>query len=383
MTKELLIQLFLLINKFFFALFSIFPTRKKMVFLCDFGDNAAYTIQALNEQGYSDIIVLKTSRCNENFSKLNVKKIILFEMKDLRQYISGLYHISTCKTLLIDNYVPLLHVLPKHIECIQLWHAAGAIKKFALSDPSIAYRTPAAVRRFRKVYKRMDKVVVGSEQMAKIFRLAFHKDPDAFLRTGIPRTDFYFDESRVTEVRTRLFEKYPILREKKVLLYAPTFRDLELTTQQIPIHFTKLMQDVGDEYVLIIKLHPAVQHTVENLVNPQIIVLDNQVPIHEVLTVTDCLISDYSSIPFEYAFFNKPQIFYPYDLDQYRMSRGFWSDYPTMVPGPVVDSDEELVHAILHLDFDATVMQDYSSHWNTYSTGQSSKNLAEYLLTHL
>lgn len=383
MKKEWLIQLFLLINKLLFSLLSIFPTRKKMVFLCDFGDNAYYTIQALNEKGYSDIIVLKTSRCNENFEKLHVKKVISFEMKDLRRYIVGLYHIATCKTLLIDNYVPLLSVLPKHITCIQLWHASGAIKKFALSDPSIAYRTPAAVKRFHKVYKRMDKVVVGSEQMAKIFRLAFHKDPDAFLRTGIPRTDFYFDEKTVVATREQLFTQYPLLRKKKVLLYAPTFRDFELKTQQIPIHFTKLMQSIGEDYVLIIKLHPAVQDTVKDLVNPQILVLDNQVPIHEVLTVTDCLISDYSSIPFEYAFFNKPQIFYPYDLDQYRMSRGFWSDYQTMVPGPVVDSDEELVHAILHADFNSTVVSEYSSHWNTYSTGHSSKNLAEYLLTNL
>lgn len=380
MKKEWFIQLFLLINKILFSIFSIFPKQKKIVFLCDFGDNAFHTIKALNAKGFQDIILLKTPKCHEDFSSVHVRETLQFDMKNTRDYLRSMYHIATSRQLLIDNYVPLLSVLPQQIECIQLWHAAGAIKKFALSDPSIAYRTPAAVRRFRKVYKRMDKVVVGSEQMAKIFRLAFHKDQDAFLRTGIPRTDFYFDEVAIAEAQRKLYGQYPLLKEKKVILYAPTFRDLELTQQQIPIHFTKLVQALGEDYLLVIKLHPAVQDTVKEIVHPQIIVLDNTVPIHEVLTVTDCLVSDYSSIPFEFAFFHKPQVFYPYDLDQYRMSRGFWSDYPTMVPGPVVESDEELIHTILNVTFDEEVVNQYSENWNTFSTGRSSEQLAAYLL---
>lgn len=380
MRKEWLIKLFLLINKLFLGLFSVFPARNKITFLCDFGDNASYTIQALNTKGYTKIVVLTTNKCREDFSHLTIIEQIPFELKSGLKYIKGMYHLATSKTLLVDNYFPILSVLPARIECIQLWHAAGAIKKFALSDPSISYRSPAAVQRFRQVYARMDKIVVGSEKMSKIFRLAFHKAPNAFLRTGIPRTDFYFDEERINATKKHITQQHPEIAGKKVILYAPTFRDLELKNQLIPINFNRIIDELGDDYFLLIKLHPAVAHTLKNIHHERILVLDNSHAIDELLTVTDYLISDYSSIPFEFAFFEKPQIFYPYDIEQYRMSRGFWSDYKELVPGPVVESDDELLHAILHVEFDSRLLEDYSRQWNTFSKGHSSSNLADYLI---
>lgn len=380
MRKEWLIKLFLLINRFFFKLFSILPTRKKIIFLCDFGDNAHYTIKALNELGSTNIIVLKTARCREDFSNLRTLDILDFNVKNSFQYIKGIYHISTGTKIIVDNYFPILSVLPKKIECIQIWHAAGAIKKFALSDPSISYRPAPAVQRFRDVYDRMDKIVIGSEQMSKIFRLAFHKSTKAFIKTGVPRTDFFFDEQQISLAKSKLQEQYPEIIGKKVVLYAPTFRDFELTEQQIPINFTRIINELGEDYIFLIKLHPSVAKSLKKITHERIIVLENRVAINEVLTVTDYLISDYSSIPFEFAFFKKPQIFYPYDLDHYQMSRGFWSDYKTLVPGPIVDSDDELLHALLHVEFDEKIIEDYSKEWNMYSKGESSIQLAKYLL---
>lgn len=380
MRKEWLIKLFLLINKIFFGLFSVLPSRDKITFLCDFGDNAHYTIRALNDKGYSKVVVLTTTKCREDFSQLTLIEQLPFEVKNSVKYIKGIYHLATSKTVLVDNYFPILSVLPAKVECIQLWHAAGAIKKFALSDPSISYRTATAVQRFRQVYSRMDKIVVGSEQMSKIFRLAFHKAPNAFLRTGIPRTDFYFDEPLIAATKLQITAQYPIIAQKKVVLYAPTFRDLELQNQQIPINFQRIITELGEDYVLLIKLHPAVAQTLKNIEHERILILDNSHAIDALLTVTDYLISDYSSIPFEFAFFEKPQIFYPYDIEQYRMSRGFWSDYKELVPGPVVESDDELIHAILHVEFDSRLLEDYSKQWNTFSKGHSSQTLAKYLI---
>ncbi|GEK35193.1 hypothetical protein KSI01_27260 [Kurthia sibirica] len=382
MTKEWSIKLFLQINKLLFLTFKLLPIRKKMTFICDFGDNARYTIKALNDKGFKNIIVLKTTKCQEDFSDLDVHEVLSFDYQDSYAYIKGIYHLATSSKVIVDNYFPILSTLPNNprTECIQLWHAAGAIKKFALSDPSIAYRSPSAINRFRDVYERMDKIVVGSEAMSKVFRLAFHKAPDAFLRTGIPRTDFYFDEETIAATKRQFLESYPIIDGKKVVLYAPTFRDFELQQQKIPLNFKRIVQELGADYHILIKLHPAVAQSFTLIDDERITILENTVAIHEVLTVTDFLISDYSSIPYEFAFFNKPQIFYPYDIEQYAMSRGFWSDYASMVPGPVVDSDDELIHTILHLDFDLRIIEDFSEKWNTYSHGTSSQNLASYLL---
>src|SRR5699024_11742289 len=75
--------------------------------------------------------------------------------------------------------------------CIQLWHAAGAIKQFGLQDLTNSDRSKRALRRFQKVYNRFDYVVVGSKQMEKVFKESFGLPEERFLYTGIPRTDFF------------------------------------------------------------------------------------------------------------------------------------------------------------------------------------------------
>src|SRR5690606_35874298 len=120
--------------------------------------------------------------------------------------------------------------------------AAGAVKQFGLKDPSNANRTPKAIARFQQVYNRFNHVVVGSEKMAEIFQQSFGLQADRMLRTGIPRTDFFFDEKTIAETRELLQRNYPIINKKKVILYAPTFRDHELHVGKIALDVTKMYE---------------------------------------------------------------------------------------------------------------------------------------------
>lgn len=130
----------------------------------------------------------------------------------------------------------------------------------------------------------------------------------------------------------------------------------------------------------MIKLHPAVVHDLNAFRHPYIINVANKLSVNDLLLVTDYLVSDYSSIPYEFALLGKPQIFYPYDLEQYQMSRGFWDSYDQVVPGPVVDSDEELVHTLMHMDFDLPQVEQFAAKWNCYSDGHTAQKLVDYLL---
>ncbi len=93
----------------------------------------------------------------------------------------------------MDNYFGFLAAATfrKETICVQLWHAAGAVKKFGLKDPSIYYRTPRAQSRFQKVYDQQTHVVVGSEKMSEIFQQSFGIPAERILRTGIPRTGLF------------------------------------------------------------------------------------------------------------------------------------------------------------------------------------------------
>lgn len=382
MTKEWIITLFLIVNKIFFNTFKLSKKTNNIVFLCDFGDNAEYVTRELGKRGYKDVVVLKTGKCKTSFKDAGVREIVAFKPSKPFDYLKGLKRLATARTVLIDNYVAILSVchFDDDTEVIQLWHAAGAVKKFGMVDPSLTYRTPKALARIRKVYEAMDKIVVGSPFMAQIFARAFQKESNAFLHTGIPRTDFFFDEKAKRETEQKVYAAYPELVGKQVVLYAPTFRDNELAKQRIPIDFVKIASQLGDDYRLVIKLHPAVEHDLNALRHPYIINVANKLSVNDLLLVTDFLVSDYSSIPYEFSFLGKPQIFYPYDLAQYQMSRGFWDDYKNVVPGPVVDSDDELIHAILHMDFDLEQVEQFAAKWNCYSDGQTAAKLVDYLL---
>ncbi|PAD80578.1 hypothetical protein CHH57_24335 [Niallia circulans] len=99
--------------------------------------------------------------------------------------------------------------------------------------------------------------------------------------------------------------------------------------------------------------------------------------LNDLLFITDILITDYSSIPFEFSFLQKPMIFYPYDLDEYRKTRGFWVPYHELVPGPIAYSTEEIVQFIHLSSFKMEKIANFHQEWNTYSIGNSSKNVVQ------
>ncbi|MBO1913391.1 CDP-glycerol glycerophosphotransferase family protein, partial [Microvirga sp. 3-52] len=101
--------------------------------------------------------------------------------------------------------------------------------------------------------------------------------------------------------------------------------------------------------------------------------------VNHLLLVTDYLLSDYSSMPYEFALLNRPQIFFPYDLESYEEESGFWSSYDEVVPGPIVQSTDEIIELIRQDDFDLEEIAAFSSRWNRYSAGRSARELVDYL----
>jgi len=98
-----------------------------------------------------------------------------------------------------------------------------------------------------------------------------------------------------------------------------------------------------------------------------------------VLVGTDILITDYSSIPFEFSLLEKPMIFFAYDLDEYKETRGFGEDYEKLVPGPVVKDTDSVIEVIKQDQFDLGHVKAFAQEWNEYSNGDSSKRLIEAL----
>lgn len=380
MARELAIFLYLRLFSIIFKVSSLVPIQRKVVFVASFHENNSYIYNEMRRQELScRTVFLSTEKIHHHFTKYKEAKVLTFELKHFLQFIQSVFHIATAKVVVVDNYYGFLAVanFRPEVSCIQVWHANGAIKKFGLEDKSVLTRNQKAKDRFKKVYSKFDQVLVGSESMAEIFKKAFGIPESKILRTGIPRTDLFFDEGKKEYITHKLFSKYPFLHKKKIILYAPTFRDESLDTFELRLNLDMLKKEFEKEYVLLLKLHPAIKNGVTLTDNLREFVYDfsDYHNVNDLLFVTDILITDYSSLPFEFSLLNKPMIFFPYDLTAYEQSRGFWEDYNELVPGPVAYSTQEIIRALKEKDFHLNKLLRFNEEWNKYSYGVSSENV--------
>lgn len=142
-----------------------------------------------------------------------------------------------------------------------------------------------------------------------------------------------------------------------------------------------MYRELRDKYILIIKLHPALKNTLhyKDRYNGFLYDYSFYPNINDLFLVTDILVTDYSSTPFEFSLLNKPIIYFMYDLKRYSKKRGVIGDYLDEMPGPITYSTDELIKVIKSEFFEQEEVQKFSLEWNKYSVGNSSKNLIDYV----
>ncbi|MCM3789353.1 CDP-glycerol glycerophosphotransferase family protein [Domibacillus indicus] len=384
MVRELAIFLFLFSFKWMFFFFSFLPLQNKITFVVSFGDNSRYVLDEIRQQHISVKVAVLCKRNKLHlFEDCPDIDLVVFETNPF-YVLRSIYHLATSRRVLVDNYYGFLAAVhfKRSVECIQLWHASGALKKFGLQDASVKQRSERAQKRFLKVYSQFHKVVAGSDQMADIFIKSFHLQKKQILPSGVPRTDFFFDKKALQKAKHKIAGQYPAIEHKQVILYVPTYRDQALAHFELELDMGKMAEQLGGDYLLFLRLHPAIQQTPtfgEEYPDFIVDVSSDQYEINELLAVADYLITDYSSIPVEFSLLQKPMIFFTYDLEEYKQTRGVPEGFERDLPGPMVRDTESIVHCIQANHFDLEAIRSYAEKWNAYSKGQSSRNVVRYL----
>ncbi|MBF2475255.1 CDP-glycerol glycerophosphotransferase family protein [Listeria seeligeri] len=376
--KKIAIYIYMLAVKVVGGLARLFPMQQKVVFLISFEENPAAIIKQMELDKFTpNTIIFYDPRINvTNISRDFLK----LKPKNIAQFIPLMFHLNTAKVVVTDNYFVELAGAKwrKGASCIQIWHANGALKKFGWEDKAAQKRTTADKKRFQAVYQRFTNVVVGSDEMALIFQKSFLLDEKQLLKIGVPRTDYFFDKEKLKANYDWTFQSLN-LSNRKQLLYAPTFRDDELQNTSLHLDIAEMERALGEEYQLILKLHPSISNDLEKLDSDFIVYVDKETPIETLLPVVDILITDYSSIPFEFALLEKPMIFYTYDLQEYNKARGLSDDYLETIPGPHVFTTTELIEEIKKASFDLEKVRQFAAKWNKYSDGHSSARFVSLL----
>ena len=380
MIKEFAVKIYLRIFRGFFTAFSFTLQKQKTVFVTSFADNSVYVMNTLKERVPSEeIIVLKDNKLSVTPNTFSDYKVYIFnDVKKPFEFIQSIYHLATCRIIFIDNYFGFLAGMPNHKKqlVVQLWHAAGAIKKFGLEDKQVKLRTPIALERFQYAYDQVDYTVIGSDRMGELFMDAFKTTKKQLLKTGIPRTDFFLNDLDMQKAKKKVINRYPFIKDKKVILYAPTFRDGRLSRRRLRMDYKKIKQSIDDDYILLVKFHPRLNKPFTADALPGFVYdVSAHKNVNELLTVVDLLITDYSSLPFEFSLLKRPMVFYVPDLNRYSKSRGLWEPLQETVPGTIAKNTSELIEAINHASVNQKEFDAFNLRWNKYSDGQSTNDL--------
>lgn len=305
------------------------------------------------------------------------------KLKNIRKFLK-LY--SSSRVVIVDDYFRLLNIVDKReeVKLFQLWHACGAFKTFGFTRLG-KKGGPNQIDPNHRMY---DYAIVSSQEIAKHYAEGFGLSDECVVATGIPRTDIFMDKAYAERVTKGFYERHPQLKDKKIMLFAPTFRGNGQMSAFYPLSAfepAEVYKQLGEEYAILIKLHPFCKERFEipDDYKDYIIDLSDDDELNDLLFVTDLLVTDYSSVVFEASLLDIPMLFYAFDLYDYISSRDFYYDFEGFVPGKIVFSQAELVESINNGDFEQSKVSGFKTKFFDALDGKSSQRVADLIIDNL
>lgn len=308
---------------------------------------------------------------------------------EFRQNIRFQREYATSKLVFVeDAFFPLFANHPrKGTEVIQLWHACGAFKKWGYSTADLKWGADRKSLERYPIHNTYTAVTVSARNIIPYYAEAFNC-PESIIRPlGVPRTDIYFSSDFASSARAEMLKKFPQIGDRKIILYAPTFRGNSIlkSYMDLKLDIERMNAELSDDFVLLYKLHPQTakrfslsaeeREKYENFVFD----ISKDVRIDLAMCAADMLISDYSSVIFEYSLLSRPMIFFAYDLEEYDRDRSFYNKYEDFVPGPIVRDTEGIISAVRQAQsgFDSAKIENFRNYFMDACDGHSTARIAE------
>lgn len=312
-------------------------------------------------------------------------------------YRDRAYHEATATAQwMITNSIMPDYISPREGQGqIQTWHGT-AFKRLGadiIDETATATNDKAdIVSRYRRAAEQATYILSSSPFTTRTFASAFVLSDDEasrkIIHTGNPRNDDLVDVP--DDVVSAMREQFSIPAGKKVVLYAPTWRDDQHSstvgyTYRLDIDFHALRERLGDDYVILFRAHYLVSSRVD-LTPFEGFVIDVSLhdEVNDLYLAADLLVTDYSSVFFDYALLDRPVIFHMYDLDHYRdRLRGLYLELDEL-PGPVCRSESDLANLILGVEArqeaESAQRAQFRDSFTTFDDGQATARILDILL---
>ena len=367
--KRICIGVFKVILRIIYCIFKAFTSPRNKVLFCSRQSNELpldfKLIQEELEKKNTDMQYVCICR--------NIGSGIGDYMRFFAEMLRSMYHLATARVCVIDSYWPPVSLL-KHkdsLTVIQIWHAIGKIKKSGHASVGAVSGRSTSSARLLNMHENYDHIIAGAKVWNDYYCESFGVTEELLLNYGLPRIDYLINTAETN--RERFFDENPQLKDKEIILYAPTFRrNMEAKWDQIidKVDYSK--------YALIIKNHPS-QRIYGDKPQGDVHYFDDWKTM-DLISVCDYIITDYSAIALEAAVLNKKTYYWAYDYEEYLANNGLNINLHEAAPGHVYADIRDLLTAIDEGKYDQAVLDAYRSKYLPEDLGMSTKKICDLII---
>lgn len=370
----------------------LFPIDNKMIFFESFNGNSfscspkAIYNYLISHDEYKDYKFIWAFKDLEKDHIKNNKNTIIVKSKSFKYY----YYLSKSKYWIVNSLLDLSVIKKSKQVYVQCWHGTP-LKKLRCDinvTGGVLNTKEEVIKRNNLDVKKIDYFISPSKYATSKFISAFNlkelNKEKIIIEKGYPRNDklINYNNNDIEKIKKDL----NIPTDKKVILYAPTFRDDEHTsgvgyTYKLNIDFDSLQKELKN-YIILFRAHYFIANSFEfDKYKDFIYDVSKYDDINDLYIISDLLITDYSSVFFDYAILERPIIFYMYDYDNYKNNlRDFYIDLKEL-PGPIVKDEKDLITLIKEKNNKYKNMySSFNKKFNPYEDGKSTQRVVKEIL---
>ncbi len=320
---------------------------------------------------------------------INDKKAeIPYNCKRIKRFSLAYYKYLACSKYIVNNMrQPGWMVHREGMVFLETWHGTP-LKRLVMDMDEVLSADPLYKQKTYNMTRNWDYLVSPNEFCTEVFKSCFMFD-NMMLNTGYPRNDILHSENKEA-VAAQIRKNLGIPEGKKTILYAPTWRDDEFYGAgqykfSLKLDLEQMKKRLSDEYVILLRTHYFIADAIDTTgMEDFVFNVCRYNDIAELYLISDILITDYSSVFFDYAGLKRPLLFYTYDLEKYRDDlRGFYIDMETEVPGPLLLTTEAVIDAIENIDeVNAKYAARYEQFYKRFCSwedGHAAEKIVEYV----
>lgn len=317
----------------------------------------------------------------------DTKKYQFLKERDIKickeRSIKGLYYILTAKFLIDNNGIQSYLPIRRRQIVINTWHGGGSYKNTT---------TPTSKQEkeyLDMMYQTTTKFISSCNNFSKYnLKEVYNNYSEKIMSSGMPRNDIFFKKNK--KVIKKVKEALGIKQSYKIVLYAPTYRELDYencyinTKSDINKIISSCEKRFGEKFIFCIRFHRFIELKAKHALGSYVFDTNQYEDMQELIYASDIVITDYSSLIWDVSLAYKPCFIYATDLQKYVSNRSFYTPIEEW-PFPLAENMQQLINNIENFneeEYRKNVDQHHKD-LGSYENGTACQQVAEYMLANL